>query len=154
MIAGGPPERVEELPDRLLLYTADGDAALAAVRAHGPGAATPGAPGDARGRLPPAHRPLADRMTTLAAPKSSIWTIIGEYQLLGARRYWRTVVVGGLVTPVSFTCSPSGSGSASSSTATAAPTSSASRTWSSSPRPFLAAAALQIAVGESMVGIR
>lgn len=31
----GPAQRVEVLPDRVLIYTADGDLALAAVRARG-----------------------------------------------------------------------------------------------------------------------
>ncbi|SHF90978.1 ABC transporter ATP-binding protein [Geodermatophilus nigrescens] len=35
LVARGLAERVEVLPDRLLLYTADGDAALSAVLAHG-----------------------------------------------------------------------------------------------------------------------
>jgi lipooligosaccharide transport system ATP-binding protein len=35
VVERGAAERIEVLPDRLLLYTADGDAALAAVTAHG-----------------------------------------------------------------------------------------------------------------------
>ena len=51
-------ERIEVLADRILLYVADGDAALAAVRGQRPGAAhLAGPPRHARGRLPAADRP-------------------------------------------------------------------------------------------------
>ena len=56
-IADGPAERLEVLADRILLYTADGDAALAAVRGPRPGAADlAGAAQHAGGRVPPADR--------------------------------------------------------------------------------------------------
>ena len=57
-------ERHEVLPDRILLYTDDGDAALAEVAAHGP--CRPehaGAPLDPGGRLPPVDRPHPGRLT-------------------------------------------------------------------------------------------
>ena len=59
----GIAERVEHLPDRVLLYADDGEAAAVAVHERGL------EPGDrprpalvARGRLPAADRPLADRL--------------------------------------------------------------------------------------------
>ena len=56
-------ERVEVLPDRVLLYTDDGDAAAAAVHDRGPAPGErAGAPQHAGGRLPPPHRPDAGRL--------------------------------------------------------------------------------------------
>ena len=56
-------ERVEVLPDRLLLYTSDGEETLAKVHERG---LAPGrlarTPLHARGRLPPAHRTHAGRL--------------------------------------------------------------------------------------------
>jgi lipooligosaccharide transport system permease protein len=40
-------------------------------------------------------------MATVAAPRPSIWRIV-EHELLDARRYWRSVVVAGLVTPLMY----------------------------------------------------
>ena len=58
-------ERVEVLPDRMLLYTDDGDRTLADVHALGAAAVDhPGPPLDAGGRLPPADRTEPDRLST------------------------------------------------------------------------------------------
>jgi lipooligosaccharide transport system permease protein len=40
-------------------------------------------------------------MTTVTAPRPSIWQIV-EHELLDARRYWRGVVVAGLLTPLLY----------------------------------------------------
>ena len=59
----GLAERIEQLADRVLLYADDGEAV--AVAAHERGLAArdrPRPPVDARGRLPAADRPLADRV--------------------------------------------------------------------------------------------
>ena len=68
-LATVPAERIEVLPDRLLLYVDDGDARPGRGHARGPRAADrAGAPQHAGGRLPAAHRPEAGgRMTALAA---------------------------------------------------------------------------------------
>ena len=59
----GVAERVEELPDRVLLYTRDGDATAIAVAERGlPPHSTLVRREHARGRLPPPHRPDAGRL--------------------------------------------------------------------------------------------
>ena len=60
---------VEVLPDRVLLYADDGDAALAAVTGDGlrPDLG-PGAPLHPGGRLPPPHRPHPGRLTWRRRP--------------------------------------------------------------------------------------
>ena len=61
----GVGERLEVLPDRLLVYTDDGDAALAErARPRRPAAVVARAPLHARGRLPPPHRPQPGRLMT------------------------------------------------------------------------------------------
>ena len=58
----GIAERVEHLPDRVLLYADDGEAAAVAVHERGLRARDrPGPALVARGRLPAADRPLAGR---------------------------------------------------------------------------------------------
>ena len=60
----GAAERVEELPDRVLLYTRDGDATATAIAERGlPPHSTLDPPQHARGRLPPPDRPHARRLT-------------------------------------------------------------------------------------------
>ena len=59
----GLAERIERLADRVLLYADDGEAVAVAAHERGPAAGDrAGPPVDARGRLPAADRPLADRV--------------------------------------------------------------------------------------------
>ena len=59
----GIAERVEHLPDRVLLYADDGEAAaVGRPRARPPARDGARPPVVARGRLPAADRPLADRV--------------------------------------------------------------------------------------------
>ena len=59
----GLAERIEVLPDRLLLYTDDGDAVADQGACAGPAADDhPGAPVDPGGRLPAVDRPEPDRL--------------------------------------------------------------------------------------------
>ena len=59
----GLAERIERLPDRVLLYADDGEAAVAGgPRAWAPAGAGPRPPVVARGRLPAPDRPVADRV--------------------------------------------------------------------------------------------
>lgn len=60
----GIGERIEVLPDRVLVYADDGEGAMSAV--HDPRSEPdhePRAPLEPRGRLPPAHRPQPDRLS-------------------------------------------------------------------------------------------
>ena len=58
-----PRQRVEVLPDRVLLYADDGDEASAEVHRHGcRPALVAGPPQHPRGRLPAAHRPDPGRL--------------------------------------------------------------------------------------------
>ena len=72
----GIAERIEHLPDRVLLYADDGEAAVGRrPRARPPARGGPRPPVVARGRLPAPDRPLADRvggrpMTAAARPTS------------------------------------------------------------------------------------
>ena len=64
------PTAVEVLPDRLLLYTDDGDGTLAEVHRLGVTARErPRAPVDPRGRVPPADRPHPGRLSRAAQPR-------------------------------------------------------------------------------------
>ena len=68
----GVGERLEVLPDRLLVYADDGDAALASrARARRRAAVVARAPLDARGRLPPPHRPQPGRLMSTPRPRPS-----------------------------------------------------------------------------------
>ncbi len=105
----GDHARVEVLPDRVLLYVDDGEAAL--VRAHDERAVAgleSGAAKHARGRLPAAHRPEPGGLMSLmrdAHPstraRASVWPLI-EYQLLSSRRAVKTIVTGSLITPLLY----------------------------------------------------
>ena len=65
-------DRVEVLPDRLLVYSADGEEVLAQVHERGlQPVADAGAPLHAGGRLPPPHRPDAGRLMASTATASS-----------------------------------------------------------------------------------
>ncbi len=67
----GVGERVEELPDRVLVYTDDGDATAAAIAERGlPPHSTLDPPQHTRGRLPPPDRPDPDRLTTWTGSSS------------------------------------------------------------------------------------
>ena len=62
----GSRERIEQLPDRILLYADDGeDVVIAARTARPPSRDGARPPLDARGRLPPPDRPLAGRIDGL-----------------------------------------------------------------------------------------
>ena len=58
----GLADRIERLPDRVLLYADDGEAVAVAARARAPPGDGPRPPVDARGRVPAADRPVADRV--------------------------------------------------------------------------------------------
>ncbi len=102
----GIAERIEHLPDRVLLYADDGEAAAVAVHERGlaPGD-RPGPPVVARGRLPAADRPLADRlgaaMTALAHPRSTVGRVF-EHRLLQYRRTFRASIFTSFLSPVLF----------------------------------------------------
>ena len=72
-------DRVEVLPDRLLVYSDDGEAVIAqGARARARARRRAGAPLHARGRLPPPHRPDAGRLMTATPreprPPSCAWS--------------------------------------------------------------------------------
>jgi lipooligosaccharide transport system ATP-binding protein len=82
----GLAERVEQLPDRLLLYTADGERTLEQVNQHG-------------GCLPPPDRPLADRVAmTVIAASGRVW----QRNWLVYRRLWHRSLAFGFLQPVLF----------------------------------------------------
>ena len=99
----GLAERIETLPDRLLLYTADGDAAAVAVHERGlrPGAGA-GPPEHPRGRVPAAHRPhrsSSDRRDRRSCPaRSTCWST----SCWCIRRTWRGGVFTTFLAPVLF----------------------------------------------------
>ena len=68
----GLAERIERLPDRVLLYADDGEAAVAAAHARGLQPETGARPPiDAGGRVPAADRPLAGRLMSAIADATS-----------------------------------------------------------------------------------
>ena len=81
----GAAERVEELPDRVLLYTRDGDAtATADRRARAAAALDARPPEHARGRLPPPDRPHARRLTWTASSSRCGRTSTGSRSTSGS----------------------------------------------------------------------
>ena len=107
----GLAERVEVLPDRLLLYTEDGEETLARVHELGlrPGrGARP--PLHAGGRLPPPHRPdpgrlMADAHGEVPTGAPGRLTMLGrqyDYWLTVYRRTWRGSVFTSFVTPLFY----------------------------------------------------
>ena len=80
-------ERVEVLPDRVLVYTDDGDATATAIAdARAAAALDARPPQHARGRLPAPHRPHAGRLTWRA---SSSRSRAYEHWLAQYKRVWR-----------------------------------------------------------------
>ena len=75
----GAGDRVEELPDRTLIYTGDGDATATAIAERGPAAALDADPAQhARGRLPAPDRPDARRLDGQASSSRSERTSTGS----------------------------------------------------------------------------
>ena len=106
----GLAERIERLPDRVLLYADDGEAAVAAAHARGLRAGDRARPSvDARGRVPAADRPLADRVmarrrtTPSRRPRRSpgIGRVF-EHRFLSYRRTFRASIFSSFLTPVLF----------------------------------------------------
>ena len=118
----GLAERIERLPDRVLLYADDGEA-----RRDGRPRARPASrdgarpPLDARGRLPPADRPLADRVgrpidgraderagpraAAPIPPLGSTWSTMSrviEHRALQYRRTFRASLFSSFGIPVLF----------------------------------------------------
>ena len=90
----GLGERLEVLPDRILLYVADGDDAAAEVQRPGaqPGQRA-GAPQQPGGRLPAPDRPDPGGLMT-ATP------YVLEYHLVNYRRTWRSSALSSFVLPL------------------------------------------------------
>ena len=83
----GVGERLEVLPDRLLVYAHDGDArARQRARPRRPAAVVARAPLDARGRLPPPHRPQPGRLMSTTTPSGSPRARRAAASGFGARR--------------------------------------------------------------------
>ena len=106
----GLAERIEVLPDRVLLYADDGEAAAAAAHERGLQPETRPRPAlDARGRLPAADRPQSlDRVGARrrAARRSTAHRSVRapralQYRRDVYRRTWR-IVLGSFLTPVLF----------------------------------------------------
>ena len=102
-------DRVEVLPDRILIYSSDGDAELSRIAALGLRAADqPGAPLQPGGRVPAAHRTEPDRMTaTVTAafaggvkPRRYGSWYVAEHRIRSMRAYAQTVVFTSVGNPV------------------------------------------------------
>ena len=139
----GVADRVEELADRVLLYTRDGDATAAAVADARPAAALDAdPPRHARGRLPAPDRPdarrLRQRVDSVLQPLRAY-----EHWLAQYRRVWRGTIGTSLVNPILYlTALGIGLGTLVDQTQNAP---AASRTSTSSRPGLLAAAAMQTA---------
>ena len=94
----GLVSRVESLPDRVLLYTDDGDAASHGVHERGlvPGG-SPRPAQHARGRLPPPHGPEPHRVSSVALALRPLEFFLTQY-----KRVWRGTAVTSVVTPVVY----------------------------------------------------
>ncbi len=101
-------ERVEVLPDRILLYAVDGDAASEAIHDSGLRPVQRAGPTQhPGGRVPAPHRPDVGGLMTAAtitrpprglAPALSVL----EFDLVGYKRTWRGSVLSSFVLPVLF----------------------------------------------------
>ena len=103
----GLAERIEELPDRCLLYTDDGErGARRGPRARAPAGVVARPAGHARGRLPAADRPHAGGVSAIAgtmtraplAPSAAQ----SQSNLLVYRRTWRGSLFGSFLSPLLF----------------------------------------------------
>ena len=102
----GIGERVEPLPDRVLLYVDDGDDAVAAVqRPRAQPDQRAGPPQHARRRVPAPHRPDAGRLMAVDVarrpppPWAGAWSVF-EYNLVGYKRTWRGSVFSSFLLPL------------------------------------------------------
>ena len=104
-------DRVEVLPDRLLVYSDDGDARhRPGARARAPAGRDAGAPQHARGRLPPPHRPDAGGLMTATRrePRPTGCRVVDgvrrqvDYWSVVYQRTWRATVVSSFLAPLLY----------------------------------------------------
>ena len=104
-------ERVEVLPDRLLVYSDDGDAVIAQVHERGLRAGRDaGAPQHPGGRLPPPHRPDAGRLMATwrrDSRRPARGSLDGvrrqvDYWSVVYQRTWRASVITSFLSPLLY----------------------------------------------------
>ena len=96
----GLAKRIETLPDRLLLYTDDGDAAVAEVHSRGLEPEAVAGPAEhPRGRVPAAHRTQPDRLTAMAV---STTLRVFETHARTYRHTWPGGLISTFLNPVLF----------------------------------------------------
>ena len=109
---GGFAERIEVLPDRVLLYADDGDEVMHAIHAAGWRPERPRPSLEPRRRLPAAHGKEPRRLSTAVAPEvpfdavhdggtPGAWRVYG-YMLLRYRRTWRGALTTSFLYPLLY----------------------------------------------------